>query len=61
MQWTLENIQTEILWLKEVANNLEVNEEGIEQLVNDLYKIEMKANAIREAINKIPMVSKRRV
>jgi len=37
MQWTLENIQTGILWIKEVANNLEVNEEGIEQLVNDLY------------------------
>ncbi len=59
MKWTLENIETEILELKEVVNNLEVNEEGIEQLVNDLYKIEMKTNALREAIeNKIPMFSK---
>ena len=31
MQWTLENIKTEILGLREMANKLEVNEEGIEQ------------------------------
>jgi hypothetical protein len=52
MQLTLEEIKTEILGLKKMANHLEVNEEGIEQLVTDVYKIEMKANALREVINK---------
>jgi len=52
LQLTLEEIKTEILGLKKMANNLEVNEEGIEQLVTDFYNIEMKANALREVINK---------
>jgi hypothetical protein len=52
MQLTLEEIKTEILGLKKMANHLEANEEGIEQLVTDVYKIEMKANALREVINK---------
>ena len=53
MQWTLENIKMEILVLKEMATNLEVNEEGIEQLATNLYNIEMKANVLRDALNKI--------
>lgn len=57
MKWTLENIKTEILGLKEMANDLEVNENDIEQLKTDLYKIEMRANALREAVNKIRMRS----
>jgi len=52
LQLTLEEIKTEILGLKKMANNLEVNEEGIEQLVTDFYNIEMKTNALREVINK---------
>ncbi len=52
LQLKLEEIETEILVLKKMANNLEVNEEGIEQLVTDLYNIEMKANVLREVVNK---------
>ena len=52
-KWTLENIEIEILELKEMANKLEVNKEDIEQLATDLYKIEMRASVLREAVNKI--------
>ena len=52
-KWTLENIKIEILELKEMANKLEVNKEDIEQLATDLYKIEMRASVLREAVNKI--------
>ncbi len=48
----LEEIKTDILGLKKMANNLELNQEGIEQLVTDLYNIEMKANVLREVVNK---------
>lgn len=56
-KWTLENIEIEILELKEMANKLEVNKEDIEQLANDLYKIEMRASVLREAVNKISRLS----
>ncbi len=52
-KWTLENIEVEILELKEMANKLEVNKGDIEQLATDLYKIEMRASVLREAVNKI--------
>ncbi len=52
-KWTLGNIKIEILELKEMANKLEVNKEDIEQLATDLYKIEMRASVLREAVNKI--------
>ncbi len=56
-KWTLENIEIEILELKEMANKLEVNKEDIEQLATDLYKIEMRASVLREAVNKISRLS----
>ena len=52
-KWTLENIEIEILELKEMVNKLEVTKEDIEQLATDLYKIEMRASVLREAVNKI--------
>ncbi len=56
-KWTLENIEIEIIELKEMANKLEVNKEDIEQLATDLYKIEMRASVLREAVNKISKLS----
>ncbi len=53
MQWTLENIEAEILELKETVNKLEVNEKNLEQLVTDLYQIELRAGVLREAVKKI--------
>ncbi len=52
-KWTLENIKSEILELKEMTNKLEVDKGDIEQLATDLYKIEMRASVLREAVNKI--------
>ena len=57
MKWTLENIEVEILELKEMTNKLEVNKKDIEQLATDLYKIEMRASVLREAVNKISVRS----
>ena len=53
MKWTLENIEVEILELKEMTNKLEVNRKDIEQLAADLYKIEIRAGILREAVKKL--------
>ena len=53
MKWTLENIEVEILELKEMINKLEVNKRDIEQLAIDLYKIEIRASILREAVKKL--------
>jgi hypothetical protein len=57
MKWTLEDIETKVLELKEMADELGVHKRDIEQLATDLYKIEMKANAIREGIKTISMLA----
>ncbi len=57
MEWTLENIEIEILELKEMVNKLEVNKKDIEQLATDLHKIEIRANVLREAVSKISKLS----
>ena len=53
MKWTLENIEVEILELKEMTNKLDVNKKDIEQLATDLYKIEIRAGILREAVKKL--------
>ena len=53
MKWTLETIEIKVLELKEMATKLKVDERNMEQLVMDLYRIEMTANGLREAINKM--------
>ncbi len=57
MEWTLENIEIEILELKEMVNKLEVKKKDIEQLATDLHKIEIRANVLREAVSKISKLS----
>ncbi len=54
---TLKNVEAGILELKEIVDELEVDGIDVEQLENDLYKIEVKASVLRDAVNKISRLS----